>query len=263
MMIPSHDARIFQILFLGLLLGIGVFVRDFSLQLSNIAWTFTAGLLTQWFFLRLLRLRNAGYLSPLITCLSLSLLLRSDRWWIHPLCAVIAMTSKFLIRFNGKHLFNPGNLGVIFALTFLPGSWASPGQWGNDLLLAGWIFVLGVAVASRAERSDISWSFLIFYASFLGLRVLWLGQRPHVWLHQLQNGALLLFTFFMISDPMTIPNHRHGRVIHAWVVALFAFVWQFVLFRTNGLLWGLLFASILVPIWDRIFPAQKYDWRMR
>jgi hypothetical protein len=40
---------------------------------------------------------------------------------------------RFVIRINGKHLYNPANLGVIVGLTLLPGAWISPGQWGNDL----------------------------------------------------------------------------------------------------------------------------------
>src|SRR2546422_5386760 len=55
-------------------------------------------------------------------------------------------------------------------------------------------------------------------------------------LKQLQSGALLLFTFFMISDPKTTPDSRAGRILFAIIVATGAAYVQFGLYRTNGLL---------------------------
>ena len=202
------DARVYQILFLATLLATGALVRDFSLRPEQMALTFAAGLATQALFLRLLKIRGAGYLSAVITCFGLSILLRADTVWVHPLAATVAIASKFVLRVNGKHVFNPANLGVMVALLLLPGAWISPGQWGSDLALAAWFVALGALVSKKARRWDISWMFLACFVGLVAARVAWLGQSPHVLLHQLQSGALLLFTFFMISDPMTIPNRR-------------------------------------------------------
>jgi Na+-translocating ferredoxin:NAD+ oxidoreductase RnfD subunit len=119
---------------------------------------------------------------------------------------------------------------------------------------------MGSIVTRRARRADISWTFLGFYVSALAARVLYLGQRWAVLAHQLSNGALLLFAFFMISDPMTIPDHRRGRAAHAALVSAIGFIWQFYFYRTNGLLWALLLAAPLVPLWDWIWPAPKFQW---
>ena len=137
-----------------------------------------------------------------------------------------AILSKSLFRFRGKHLFNPATFGLIFAIVLLPGTWVSPGQWGQDVAIAGWVVMLGVLVTNRARRGDISWTFLAFYLGALALRVEFLGQRWAVWTHQLESGALLLFAFFMISDPMTGPNARRGRIVHAAIVAAIAYAWQ-------------------------------------
>ena len=254
------DARVYQILFLGTLLAIGVLVRDFSLRPEQMALTFAAGLATQALFVRLLRLKNIGVLSAIITCFGLSILLRADTLWVHPLAAFIAIGAKFVIRVNGKHLFNPANLGVIAGLTLIPGAWISPGQWGNDLIYAAWFVALGSIVTNRARRMDISWMFLGCYVFLLGARVLWLGQSPAIFWHQLHSGALLLFTFFMISDPMTIPNHQRGRLLYAALVAGGAFVWQFYWFKPNALVWALFLLTPLVPLLDRLWPAQRHVW---
>ena len=105
---------------------------------------------------------------------------------------------------RGKHLFNPANFGVIFALVLLPGTWVSPGQWGQDIAFAGWIVALGQS-SHRARRADISWTFLAFYSARSRCALMARAARA-VWTHQLENGALLLFAFFMISDPKTNPD---------------------------------------------------------
>ena len=178
---------------------------------------------------------------------------------MHPIAAAAAISSKSVFRFRGKHLFNPATFGVVFALIAMRGSWVSPGQWGQDLALAGWVVALGMLVTSRARRGDISWTFLAFYLGALALRVAYLGQRAAVWTHQLESGALLLFAFFMISDPMTGPNDRRGRFAHAALVAAIAYAWQFRLYGFNGLIWALFIAAPAVPLWDAIWPARKLE----
>ena len=234
-----RDVRILQILVLGVLLAAGAWLRDFSLRPSQAALTFLAGAATQVLCARAGGLKRIGLPSAVITCLSLSILLRADTLWAHPLVAAAAMGSKFAIRVRGKHVFNPGNLGIILALLFVPGTWTSPGQWGQDLAGAGWFVALGTMVTCRARRGDISWAFLIIYVGALAARVVWLGQSLAVFYHQLGNGSLLLFAFFMISDPMTIPNHARGRIVHAALVAGLAALWQLGLYRQNGVLFAL------------------------
>jgi enediyne biosynthesis protein E5 len=208
-----------------------------------------------------LHLEHKGVLSAIITCFGVSLLLRSDTLWVHPLAAALAISSKFVLRVDGRHVFNPANLAVIAGLAFLPGTWVSPGQWGNDVALAAWFVALGGLVTQRARRWDIAWAFLAGWFALVAARVLWLGQSWPILAHQLGNGGLLLFAFFMISDPMTIPDRRETRIAYALIVAALAFAWQYVLFKPNALLWALFIASPLVPLIDRFRPGERFAWR--
>jgi enediyne biosynthesis protein E5 len=256
----SLDPRILQIAFLGILLACGACLRDFSLRPAQIGLTLAAALGVQRLLDRLARKPAPSLLSATITAFSLTLLLRADNLWAPPAAAALAIGSKFILRVRGKHLFNPANFGVGAALLVLPGTWISPGQWGSDVALAGWMVMLGATVASRARRADISCMFLTFYLFALAARVAWLGQRWAVWTHQLSSGALLLFAFFMISDPMTTPGHVKGRAAHAALVAAIAYAWGFGLFRTNAILWALFVAAPMVAVWDWLWPAPKFDW---
>ncbi|MEO8038582.1 MAG: RnfABCDGE type electron transport complex subunit D [Betaproteobacteria bacterium] len=255
------DARVFQILFLGALLAIGVLARDFTVRWEQMALAFAAGLATQAFALRRLRIANGSYLSAVITCFGLSILLRADTLWVHPLAAMIAIGSKFVLRVNGKHIYNPANLGVMASLLLLPGTWISPGQWGQDLAAAAWFVMLGSVVTGRARRWDVSWTFLACFLGMVLARVLLLGQNLAVFAHQLGNGGLLLFAFFMISDPMTIPNHRHARLLYALIVAALAIWWQYGLFKPNAPVWALFLCTPLVPLLDRVWLAERFQWQ--
>jgi enediyne biosynthesis protein E5 len=89
-------------------------------------------------------------------------------------------------------------------------------------------------------------------------RSLYLGEPLAIPLHRLESGALLLFAFFMISDPKTTPDSRVGRVLFAALVAFGGWYVQFRLFRTNGLLWSLAACSMAVPLLDRIVPGLPH-----
>jgi enediyne biosynthesis protein E5 len=253
------DPRILQICLMGSLLSVGVYVRDFSILSSQIFFTFGAGILTHWAISKYLKI-SIPYFSTLITCLGLSLLLRADSIWVHPLIVILAISSKFIIRIKQKHIFNPAMFGVILAINFFPGTWVSPGQWGYEISIGLWLIVFGFIVSRRAKISEISFSFLGFYFAFLLYRILRFDYNFDVFLHQIQNGAFILFTFFMITDPKTIPNHMTARILHAGIVAFIAYNWSFSFYKTNSFIWALFLSSPLVLLWDFLFKAENYKW---
>ena len=135
---------------------------------------------------------------------------------------------------------------------------------GNDLGIAVWLIALGATVADRARRNDAAWLFLATFLGLILLRLLYLGHVPEriyeIICHQALNGALLLFAFFMISDPMTLPDRPLARRLHVILVAVAGFAWQFLNYRPNGALWALFYLAPLVPLWDAIWPAKRYIW---
>jgi Na+-translocating ferredoxin:NAD+ oxidoreductase RnfD subunit len=106
----------------------------------------------------------------------------------------------------------------------------------------------------------VTLAFLTFYVGLLFARALWLGDPLTIPLHQIESGALLIFSFFMISDPKTTPDSRAGRIVFALIVALAALYVQFGFFRPNGPLWGLIACAALVPFLDYVLPGSRYDW---
>jgi Na+-transporting NADH:ubiquinone oxidoreductase subunit NqrB len=257
----SLDARWLQIGAIGSLLLFGAVVRDFALSLPQVALCFAAAIGTQLLWTRVFGFKGSGLLSAIVTGIGLSILVRADSLWVHPLVAFLAISAKFVIRVRGKHIYNPANLGVMIAVLLLPGAWLSPGQWGSDVVAGLWFIALGITVTLSAKRFDIAWVFLGCFGALLVGRVLYLDQRWAVLLNQLSSGGLLLFTFFMVTDPMTTPNDRRMRWLYGAMVAVLAFVWQFVWYRNGGPVWALFLLSPIVPLLDWLMPAPKHIWK--
>jgi Na+-transporting NADH:ubiquinone oxidoreductase subunit NqrB len=254
------DPRLHQISMLSALLIYGVFWLDFDITPGRAATILIATLLTQYACTSLWKLPAFDARSALISGLSLCLLLRTNSVSLAIAAALVTIASKFVIRFNGKHLFNPTNFGIVFMMALTGEVWVSPGQWGNVAFFAFLMACLGGLVVNRAARSDVTYAFIAFYLALVFGRSMWLGEPMAIPIHRLENGALLLFTFFMISDPRTTPNTRAGRILFALLVACGAWYVQFRLFRTNGLLWSLALFSMTVPLIDLLLPGTRYDW---
>jgi Na+-transporting NADH:ubiquinone oxidoreductase subunit NqrB len=253
------DPRLYQIASLSTLLLYGLIWLDFDVSLSQIVITIGTALLTQYACTRFYNLPSFDPRSPLISALSLCLLLRVNDLVMAALAAFIAIASKFLVRWTGKHVFNPTNLALVLMLAAGLG-WISPGQWGQVAWFGFLIACLGSLVVTRAARADVTAAFLTFYVGLLVARALRLGDPLTIPLHQIESGSLLIFAFFMISDPRTTPDSRGGRIAFAVVVALVASYVQFGLFRPNGPLWGLIVCSPLVPVIDWLLPGPRYGW---
>jgi Na+-transporting NADH:ubiquinone oxidoreductase subunit NqrB len=198
--------------------------------------------------------------SALISGLSLGLLLRAAHpgWLL--VAGGIAISSKYLLRAGGRHWFNPTNFTLVVLLLAGAPVWVSGGQWGSLALAAFALTCVGHLISMRARRSDVTWVFLGCWAALLFGRALWLGDPAGIPLHQLQSGALLIFAFFMISDPRTTPASRPGRILFAFGAAGLAGWIQFGLHRPNALLWGLAGVSLLRPLIDSLLPAEPYQW---
>lgn len=254
-----RDPRLYQIASLSILLLYGLLFLHFDVSIWQIAITLGAAQLTQYAGTRYFQLPAFDPKSALISSLSLCLLLRTDDLIAAALAAFIAIGSKFIIRWQDKHVFNPTNLALVVMIASGLG-WISPGQWGQVAWFGFLIACLGSLVVTRAARADVTVAFLGFYVGLLFACAIWLGDPLTIPLHQLESGALLIFSFFMISDPKTTPDSRTGRIVYALIVALAALYVQFGFFKPNGPLWGLIVCAPLVPLIDRLVPGARYDW---
>jgi Na+-translocating ferredoxin:NAD+ oxidoreductase RnfD subunit len=170
---------------------------------------------------RLLLHKWPNLASSYITGISVGILLRSPGYWPYAVCAMLSITSKYVLRVNGRHLFNPSNFGICAMLFLASDAVATLSiQWGNNLGAMAVIWVLGSLIIWRARRFHICATYV---ASFLVLSVVraWITGDP--WLSEVSpitGPEYQLFIFFMITDPKTTVRSKGGQCVVAFLVAL-------------------------------------------
>ncbi len=166
--------------------------------------------------------------SAYITGISVGILVRSPAFWPYAVAAALAITSKYVIRCRGRHLFNPSNFGISLVLFLLPASAAMLSiQWGNNMASMVVIWVLGSVIVWRLRRFHISFTYVI---SFLVLAIVrsWIIHEP--WLSEVSpitGPEYQLFIFFMITDPKTTVRSKKGQCIVVFFVALLEMFFRF------------------------------------
>lgn len=255
------DPRFFQIAFLAILFFCGMWNRVFEVSATTAVVVIMISVLSQVFWILLKKAARDSVLSALISAFSILLLCRARSLEILMLVSLVSICGKFVLCVGGKHFINPANFGILFTILLTERAWISPGQWGSGLLIAGWVGVLGLVVVIRSARLDTALVFLVTYSLLLGARVYYLGQLPAIWLHQLSSGTLILFSFFMITDPRSTPDDPRGRVVFAVSVAILSFYLRFWQQVPAAPLWSLFFLSPLTLVLDKIWRHTRFDWR--
>jgi len=254
-----RDARWFQIGGQATILAVGFLARDFNVTAAQIAAALTTAMLVQWLGSKL----HAGrfdWKSPLISTLSLALLLRSNDIWPFALAAAIAIGSKFAVRRDNVHIFNPANIGIVAALLLSNDVWTSVGQWGTAPWFALFIAALGALVCWRASRLDVPVLFLGVYAGLVLARALYLGDPLGIPALRLSSAELFLFAFFMISDPKTTPDDGRWRAVFIFASATLAYVMQFHFFIEDGLFFAPAILAAVRALTGLGFSGERYEW---
>jgi enediyne biosynthesis protein E5 len=254
------DARHFQIVALSSLLVVNLVWIDFGAKPLYSVLAISSAIAAQVVCSRVFGLPRIDLRSPLITGLSLSLLLRADAAWLPAIAGIIAIASKFVLRSDDKHIWNPAGFAIVALLLTSSGVWISPGQWGTSIWLGSLLAFFAILVLRAAQRSDIALFFLGSHAALLVARTVWLGDPLAIPLHQMQSGSLLIFAFFMISDPRTTPDSRLGRFVFALAAALLAHYLAFFMQMRPALYVALFALSPSTLLLDRIIPAQRFHW---
>ena len=253
------DPRHYQIIVLSSLILLGTFHFAFQLPWWHVVACVGSTVGTQAVADKIVG-RSFDARSPLISALSLTLLLRTGSVTLSIAAGILAISSKYILRWRGKHIFNPANFGLVILSLLFTGAWISPGQWGTAPIFAVFLLGMGGIVTGKAKRWDVSLTLLASYAALIFGRAIWLGDPLTIPVHQLQSGALLIFAFFMISDPKTTPDARLGRVLYAMMVAALGFTLQFAFYNAAGIILALILTAPIVPLIDRFIPAGRYNW---
>ncbi len=266
------DPRYFQVFFQAFFLAYGIFCLEWSADWLHYLSSVGGCLLFTWLAESIRHRRpmaligETGFMSwgfsVLISAMSLCLLLKTNHWYTSILASLLTVSSKYVFRIAHKHIFNPSAFGIVATILLSNDAWLSPGQWGNDAIILFTVLTLGTIVVTRVQKLDVSLAFLLTYIGLLYWRqVIVLGWPMDHFIHSISSGSLLLFTFFMISDPRTSPRHPMARIGWAMGIAVLSFYLAVFQWKYNTSIWVLVAAAPLVPLLDRLFKASDFQWK--
>ena len=158
--------------------------------------------------------------SAYVSGISVGMLVRSPEFWPYALCSAISITSKYVIRVDGRHIWNPSNLGIVAMLVLAADTVAGLSvQWGNTLLPMVIVWTFGSVILYSLGRLHITATYV---ASFLAFSVMRSAITGHPWLSEVApiTGPMYqLFIFFMITDPKTTVRPTWAQCLVAFLVA--------------------------------------------
>ena len=159
--------------------------------------------------------------SAYITGISVGILIRSPAFWPYALCSAISITSKYVLRLKGRHIWNPSNFGISVMLFLAADTVATLSiQWGNYLLPLVIIWVLGCVIVWRVRRLHITATYVVSFLAFAFMRS-WITGSP--WQSEVApiTGPMYqLFVFFMVTDPKTTVRSKAGQCVVVFLVAV-------------------------------------------
>lgn len=211
-----------------------------------------AAILTEVVLARTFTGKFPNLASSYITGISVGILLRSPAFWPYAICSAIAITSKYVLRYKGRHLWNPSNFGICVVLFLLPASSTMLSiQWGNNVWSLVVIWLLGSAIIWRLRRFHISATYAVAFIMLAVLRAYIIHEPVLSEISPVTSPEYQLFIFFMITDPKTTVRSRTGQCAVVIAVAVLEFF-----FRLNQSVYAELYAlfwigpiAMLIEMW--------------
>jgi Na+-translocating ferredoxin:NAD+ oxidoreductase RnfD subunit len=199
-----------------------------------------------------------------------------DAWYLFAGVAGLSLISKYVIKYRGTHVFNPSNIGLVAAFVVLGSSRVEPLDfwWAplNPPMLLAYAVIIGggLLITRRLRLLALAGTFWLALAAGLGL----LAASGHCmvanwafapvcgfdfWRVVMTSPEVMIFLFFMITDPKTVPAGQVGRVVFGLAVAVTSALLMAPQTDEFGAKVGLLAGLVLVcaarPLIDRIVPT--------
>ena len=217
------DPRIPFAALLALYAILGFTLLGFNRQWWQMALIVGSGCALEVVFSWVFTKRKIVPLSAFISCVSLGILLNySHHSWVLFFPVFLTIGSKYLLTFQGRHVFNPSMFGISMSLLLSQELiTAAPAyQWAGGSLTMSIFIATGALMlfVFRVGRGPLVVSFLVFYGLQTALRA-YLMRHHLPWqtlfLGTLESPPFFLFTFYMITDPATSPRTVRGQVLLA------------------------------------------------
>ena len=161
-------------------------------------------------------------LSAYISGISLTLLTKPQggALWPFVIGGFLAISSKYVLRYRGNHLWNPTNFAICALLLAAPEHVSVLShQFGNDFVTNAVIWAFGLIIAARVGVLHITLAYVLSYFALNSARAFASGQPLLPELAPITGPMYQLFVFFMITDPRTVVRGRRKQIVVAVIIA--------------------------------------------
>lgn len=170
------------------------------------------------------RWRFGGWRMPWPTMVgSLGISLVVDGFGLLPfiLLPLLMVASKHLIRWRGKHLFNPNNFAAsVLLLLYMVR--VGVNDWGAAPQTLALMLLFGTISISRVKRLDLALFYIVFSFAAYGAIALLKGWGPATVFTFAFAPLNVIIGFFAITDPATSPDDRRAKALWALLIVLIA-----------------------------------------
>jgi len=243
--LSKHTAGYFQYIppaFITLLLLIGQLNFGILDSYVSVVVSVCTAMVTEILLARLLLGTWKNLSSAYITGISVGILIRSTMIWPYIITAILSIMSKYILRYKGRHLWNPSNFGVSWMLFMASLDVAGLSmQWGSNFFSLAVIWILGLVIVFQAKRLHVTVTYVISFVILAYVRSLIVGDTFLAELSPLTGPMYQLFIFFMMTDPPTSVSTKRGRILVAILIALVEFV-----LRLDSFIYAPFYALFLV-----------------
>ncbi len=217
----SAQNRYLPPIFITLILLVSQISFGLLESLSRTVLAIAASILCEILLSLLLYRKIPNLASAYISGISVGILLRSPAFWPYALCSVLAIMSKYVIRWRGRHLWNPSNFAISAMLLIVPEYVATLSvQWGNTIWPMLIVWALGALIVFRVHRFHITATYVISFIALAFLRSFITGHPFQAEVAPITGPMYQLFIFFMITDPRTTVKPRWAQCLVAFMVAV-------------------------------------------
>lgn len=207
-------------MFITTILIIGQVAFGFLESWSRTFLAIAASIVTEMVLGRLITGQWPNLASAYISGISVGILIRSPEFWPYALCSAISITSKYVIRWRGRHLWNPSNFAICAMLLLAPEVVATLSvQWGNTIWPMLIVWTLGALITWRVDRLHITATYVASFLMFALLRGFLTGHGFLAEVAPITGPMYQLFIFFMITDPKTTVKQKWAQCLVAFLVA--------------------------------------------
>lgn len=198
--------------------------------LRNPLFTLTAigtSILLEFLLGRFVTGKTPHMASAYVSGISVGILVRSVYWWVYALTSAISITSKYVFRAKGRHIWNPSNFGIAMMVLLAADQMSTLSvQFGSSIGPMIVIWCLGVFIISRLKRFHICATYVATFFLLGFVRAAITGHSYWAEISPITGPMYQLFIFFMITDPKTTVTSKKGQILVAFAIGVMEMVYR-------------------------------------